>query len=60
MNTNWNYTFKEEDHETFMYFMIVNHHEATKILFDKETGVLVKKDMYTMDVKTMMELQGTL
>lgn len=60
MNHNWNYNFKEEEHDSFNYFMITNHFEAVKVLFDKESGVLVKKEMYTADVKTMMELQGTL
>lgn len=60
INYSWKYTFKEEDETAYSYFMIVNHHQATKILFDKVSGTLINKDMYTMDVKTMIELQGTL
>ena len=60
MNFSWNYNFKEEDESTFAYFLITNHHQAVKVLFDKENNILVKKDMYTMDVKTMLELQDTL
>jgi hypothetical protein len=60
MNYNWNYNFKEEEHEGFMYFMITNHNRATKILFDKESNVLIEKTMYTLDIKMMMELQKDL
>jgi hypothetical protein len=57
---NWNYTFKQEDHESVIYFMITNHFQATKIIFDKESNFIVEKDIYTIDVKTMQELQEKL
>ena len=60
MDFNWNYTFKEENHENFVYFMIANKHQATKLLFDVESQTIIKKDMYTTDVTTMKELQDQL
>jgi hypothetical protein len=60
INYNWNYKFIEETLEDGFYFMIANYHKATKIIFDNANQVLIEKTMYTMDVKTMTDLQNQL
>lgn len=56
----WNYTLKEEQLENDWYFMICNHHYATKIVYNHEYKFIVHKDIIMNDAKLLMEMKEQL
>jgi hypothetical protein len=57
---NWNYTFTEEVIGVINFAMVCNHHQATKLIYDSEQGIIVKREIYNQDVLTFLELQKQL
>jgi hypothetical protein len=57
---NWNYTLTEQELGTIHFVMIANHHQATKLIYDIEQGIIVKREIYNQDVQTFLELQKQL